>query len=357
MHLEIDQLTAWHPAGTARTTVLQQISLTIPSGAMAAVLGPSGSGKSTLLRVVAGLHRHATGTIRLGSRPVHSLPPERRGVGLVPQDGALFPHLTVAENVAFGLPRPRRRTARVDDMLDILDITAFADRFPHQLSGGQAQRVAVARALAPAPDLLLLDEPFSALDAGLRGAVRDRVRTALIETGTTALLVTHDQGEALSMATQLIVLADGRVRQSGAPEALYTAPADLWTGLFLGDANTFDATSDGRCSPTPLGALHHPPVPPGEVTVLVRPEQIELSAERGEFNATIGPIRYFGHDALLTLTLDAGCAVLARVSAPVEHRTGDRVAASVAGGVRAYSRPAAAEPSGHAGGGSLDWTA
>lgn len=227
MHLEIENLTAWHTAGRTRTRVLHEVSLRIPSGSMAAVLGPSGSGKSTLLRTITGLHRDAEGSIRLADRPLERLAPERRRVGLVPQDGALFPHLTVTENIAFGITRAQRRGTRVADMLDLLELAAYAGRYPHQLSGGQAQRVAVARALAPAPDLLLLDEPFSALDAVLRGTVRDAVHRALAETGTTALLVTHDQSEALSMATQLIVLADGRIRQTGTPEEAYTHPADL----------------------------------------------------------------------------------------------------------------------------------
>ncbi|MGB4776890.1 ATP-binding cassette domain-containing protein [Microbacterium sp.] len=338
MQLDVDDLIAWHPTRSADLRVLDQVTFTVPAGAMAAVLGPSGSGKSTLLRAISGLHRHATGSIRLGQRSLDGLPPQRRRVGLVPQDGALFPHLTTAENIAFGLPRLRRHTARVGEILDLLDLTPYAHRLPHQLSGGQAQRVAVARALAPAPDVLLLDEPFSALDAGLRTAVRDRVRSALTETGTTAVLVTHDQAEALSMASRLIVLADGRVRQMGTPESVYTAPADLWTGIFLGEANVLEAKTDGRRTATHLGILGHPVTGPGEVTILIRPEQIELAATPAASNATVGSIQYFGHDALLSVMLDSGHMVRARVPAPVVHGKGDRVAATVTTEVRAYPR-------------------
>ncbi len=337
MKLDIDRLSAWHTSRGHREQVLDAVSLDVPAGELLAVLGPSGSGKTTLLRVIAGLHRDAEGAIALGGRSLGGVAPERRGVGLVPQDGALFPHLTVTENIDFGLPRAERRGRRVAEMLDLLGLTPFASRMPHQLSGGQAQRVAVARALAPAPALILLDEPFSALDAALRGEVRGAVRAALAETGTTALLVTHDQGEALSTASQLTVLADGRVRQSGTPEQVYAEPADLWTGKFLGEANVFASASDGTMATTPLGRVAHAPVPAGAVDVLIRPEQLRIDAA-GEARASVRAIRFFGHDALIELALDTGGQVLVRIGeGPVPH-AGERVGVRVSGVVRAYSR-------------------
>lgn len=337
MELDIDQLDAWHHAGASRLQVLDGVCLHIPTGVLAAVLGPSGSGKTTLLRVVAGLHKDCSGGIRLGGRRLDGVPPERRRVGLVPQDGALFPHLSVAENIDFGLARGARRGPRTREMLDLLGLGPLAERLPHQLSGGQAQRVAVARALAPAPEMLLLDEPFSALDAALRSEVRDGVRDALAETGTTALLVTHDQSEALSMASQVTVLTDGRVRQTGSPHRLYEEPTDLWTGTFLGDANVFDTVTDGISSVTPLGVVRHAPVAPGPVSVLIRPEQLRLAGQ-GDPNATVRDIRYFGHDSLIRLQLDGGDHVLVRLSAGEAPAPGTRATVEVDAQVHAFPR-------------------
>lgn len=329
MHLDIEHLDAWHTSRKARSRVLADVSLTIPSGGLGAVLGPSGSGKTTLLRTIAGLHRDARGNIRLGDRRLDGLRPERRHVGLVPQDGALFPHLDVTENVAFGLRRAERRGRRVAEMLELLGLEPYANRMPHQLSGGQAQRVAVARALAPSPRLVLLDEPFSALDASLRAEVRDGVKEALAATGTTALLVTHDQGEALSMATTLIVVAEGRVRQSGDPQEVYARPVDLWTGRFVGEANVFEIDTDGRSAQTPLGVVAHPPVTPGRATLLVRPEQVLIDATV-EPGATVRSTRYFGHDGIAELALDAGGTALARLGAELPA-VGTRVGVRVEG--------------------------
>lgn len=337
MELTIDDLSAWHRAGTQRIPVLDRVALTLPAGGFGTVLGPSGSGKTTLLRVIAGLHRDAAGSIRLGDDRIDHLPPERRGIGLVPQDGALFPHLTVTENIEFGLHRADRRGPRTTAMLDLLGLRRYAHRFPHQLSGGQAQRVAVARALAPAPALVLLDEPFSALDAALRGEVRDGVRAALLETGTTALLVTHDQNEALSMSTRLVVVSDGRIRQTGSPYEIYSEPVDVWTGRFLGDANILDCVSDGTVADTPLGPLHHQAVPPGRVTVLVRPEQLRLGPATAEgITATIRSTRYVGHGGLVTVDLDRAGTALARITATPMPLPGSRIAVTVDGAVRAY---------------------
>jgi iron(III) transport system ATP-binding protein len=339
MSLIVDSLTAEVGGGNDRKRVLHEVSFRIESGSLGAVLGPSGSGKSTLLRCIAGLHPIAGGTIRSGDRDLHGLPAERRRVGLVPQDGALFPHLTVGQNVAFGLRRTDRRDRRVDELLDLVELPGLAGRYPHELSGGQAQRVALARALAPAPEVVLLDEPFSALDATLRGAVRDQVRRALAETGTTAILVTHDQTEALSIADRLIVLDDGRVRQIGTPEEVYQRPVDLWTGRFVGEAIVLAGEGHGTHVSTALGDLRLVDPAVGPETVLIRPEQIRI-VDSGPA-ARVTSIDYYGHDALadLDLVADPGIRISARLAAPVALREGDTVNLQVVDPVLGYLAP------------------
>lgn len=340
MSLIVDALTAEVGDGRERKRVLHDVSLTVESGALGAVLGPSGSGKSTLLRCIAGLHPVVRGTIRSGDRDLHPLPAERRRVGLVPQDGALFPHLTVGQNVAFGLRRPDRRGRRVDELLELVELPGLASRLPHELSGGQAQRVALARALAPSPDIVLLDEPFSALDATLRGTVRDQVQRALAETGTTAVLVTHDQTEALSIADRLIVLDDGRVRQIGDPEEVYRRPVDLWTGRFVGEAIVLAGEGHGTRVATPLGDLRLVENTVGPVTVLIRPENIRLVGASGTA-ARVTAIDYYGHDALVDLDLlaEPGIRISSRLAAPLTLRVGDTVNIEVGGPVLAYRAP------------------
>jgi iron(III) transport system ATP-binding protein len=218
-------------------TVLRELDLNVASGQLVAVLGASGSGKTTLLRLLCGFERADGGTIVLDGRTVAApglhVPPERRRIGYVAQEGALFPHLSIADNVLFGLPRRERRdTARAVALLAAVGLPAsYAGRGPHQISGGEQQRVALARALAPSPSLVLLDEPFSALDAALRAETRQATAAALSAVGATALLVTHDQAEALSMGDQVAVLRGGRLVQVASPRVLYGHPADgRWPG-------------------------------------------------------------------------------------------------------------------------------
>ena len=260
--------------------VLVDVDLEVETGSITAVLGPSGSGKTTLLRLVAGFDRPDAGTIAVGDVVVVAstvnVPPERRRVGIVPQEGALFPHLTVAKNIGFGLPRGSG-AARVEKCLALVGLEGFARRRPEQLSGGQQQRVALARALAPHPPLIMLDEPFSALDAALRPQVRADVVTALRADSATAVIVTHDRDEALAMADQIVVLIDGRVEQSGAPADLYRAPANKRVAAFIGVGEVVTGDRRGELVHTSLGAL---PVDPssrtsdGLVDVLVRPEPV-----------------------------------------------------------------------------------
>ncbi len=226
--------------------------LDVARGEIVALLGPSGCGKTTLLRTIAGFERPDGGAIEIGGRPVAGcgawLPPEARGVGMVFQDYALFPHLTVAENVGFGLPR-RERARRVPALLALVDLCGLGGRYPHELSGGQQQRVALARALAPAPAIVLLDEPWSNVDPQLRAELRDEVSSVLRPLRVTAILVTHDREEAFSLADRIALMRDGAIVQVGTPEELYFAPANRWAAEFVGAGNVL-------AGPVAAGAVH-----------------------------------------------------------------------------------------------------
>ncbi|MER7456921.1 ABC transporter ATP-binding protein [Micromonospora sp. NPDC126480] len=323
-------------------TALAGADLTVPSGLLTAVLGPSGCGKTTLLRCLAGFERIDGGEIHVGGVAVagngRHVPAHRRRIAVVPQEGALFPHLTVADNVAYGLDRAARRGDRVEEVLTLVGLAGYGDRMPHQLSGGQQQRVAVARALAPRPSVVLLDEPFSALDAGLRAGLRHDVREALRADGATGVLVTHDQGEALSVADRVAVLRAGRVVQAGTPTAVYREPADEWVAGFVGDAVLLPAMVEDGAARTALGTV---PVagaaPAGPVTVLVRPEQVRLTPGPGAVTATVLRHDFHGHDALVGLRLADGTRVTARIldSAPTAP-IGAEVGVSVEGTARAF---------------------
>jgi len=294
--------------------VLTGVHLDVPERSLTAVLGPSGSGKTTLLRVVAGFERADRGTVTIGDRVVedahHVLPPEQRGIGYVPQEGSLFPHLTVAANVAFGVRRASRKKlgSNTDELLEMVGLAGLGRRYPHQLSGGQQQRVALARALAIRPALVLLDEPFSSLDAGLRASVRADVQDVLRSGGITAVLVTHDQDEALSVADQVAVIRDGTIGQCGTPQELYDHPVDPAMAQFLGDANLVDATVDGDRVSTPFGPLSLRADAPhrdfsGPAVALVRPEQLLLSTSMtgAGLRATVVRTEFHGHDTVITL--------------------------------------------------------
>ncbi|HZI98300.1 MAG TPA: ABC transporter ATP-binding protein [Actinomycetales bacterium] len=320
--------------------VLRGVDLDVPSGALAAVLGPSGCGKTTLLRVIAGLERAGAGTVTLGGQRlagagVHQ-PPEKRRIGIVPQEGALFPHLTVAGNVAYGLRRRDARRHRVAELLELVGLVGYESRMPAELSGGQQQRVALARALAPEPQVVLLDEPFSALDAGLRASVRADVRRALHAAGATAVLVTHDQEEALSTADVVAVMRDGLVVQAGTPEQVYRTPRDLDVARFVGEAVVLPARARGGLATTPLGLV---PLAAGardgDGSVVVRPEQVQLLPATDGVPARVVDTVFYGHDASvhLEVTADDGTtlAVLSRPQGdlPAADRVGLRVVGPV----------------------------
>ncbi|MGW8885867.1 ABC transporter ATP-binding protein [Streptomyces sp. NPDC055749] len=320
--------------------VLRELDLTVPAGTLAALLGPSGCGKTTLLRVVAGFLRADAGTVTVGGRilagPGVHLPPERRRIGIVPQEGALFPHLSVARNVAFGLTGLDRteRRSRTEEMLDLVGLGGYGDRMPHELSGGQQQRIALARALAPEPALVLLDEPFNALDSALRTGVRADVRAALRATGATALLVTHDQQEALSTADLVAVVRDGRVAQCDTPQAVYRHPADPWVARFVGDAVLIPGTADHDTATTALGRLPlaAPPVGRNEGTVLLRPEQLQLTETATAAQGTVTDVTFYGHDAMVTVSVDGlESPVGIRIAGPVAVRPGQRTGILVKG--------------------------
>ncbi|MCE7012164.1 ABC transporter ATP-binding protein [Kibdelosporangium philippinense] len=307
--------------------VLRGLDLVVPEGALVAVLGPSGCGKTTLLRVVAGLHAPVSGRIELNGRDLAGIPPERRGIGIVPQEGALFPHLNVTKNVAFGLDRDDRRNGRVSELLDLVGLGDFGNRMPSELSGGQQQRVALARALAPKPGVILMDEPFSSLDAGLRDELRSDVRAALRATGATALLVTHDQEEALGIADLVAVLRAGVVAQLGTPQEIYASPANLGVALFVGEAVTFPATVIRGSVDTPLGRFEVKGQ--GEGKVLIRPEQLSLGTG---IEATVVDVRFHGHDATVLLRLRDGTRVRSRVLG-THLKPGENTAVTVRGPV------------------------
>ncbi|WP_084351478.1 ABC transporter ATP-binding protein [Millisia brevis] len=340
MRLEIDNLTAGHGRGD----VLREVSLTVGDGDVMVVVGPSGSGKTTLLRVIAGLHPHGSGRLRLGDRDLVGVRPEKRRIGLVPQDGALFPHLTVAGNVAYGLPGLRRRRAaarddRVRELLAAMQLDGLADRMPHQLSGGQQQRVALARAMAPHPDLILLDEPFASLDASLREHVRQEVIADLRRSGITAMLITHDRSEALALGDRVAVLRDGRLVQVDRPADVYGRPVNRWVAEFVGEANVLTGTRSGSTVTTAVGELPvdgDSSVPDGPVDVLIRPEQLVVTSNSGAL-ARVRDVRYFGHDVVARVDPGSGALLTVRAPSIEAPAPGDAVTVEVRGEVHVWS--------------------
>ncbi|KRB80213.1 sugar ABC transporter [Nocardioides sp. Root190] len=333
-------------AGYGKAPVLRGLDLTVPSG-VTAVLGSSGCGKTTLLRAVAGFVEPDGGSITVAGTEVvgegRTVPARRRGIGYVPQEGALFPHLTVARNITFGLPRSERRTASqvVADALAMVELdAAVAERHPHQLSGGQQQRVALARALAPRPSLVLLDEPFSSLDAGLREETGRAVVRALKAAGAAAVLVTHDQGEALSLADQVAVMVAGQFLQVAPPAEVYLSPADPRVAAFIGHASmlpgSVGADGRGQCA---LGAVQvrSGVKISGAAQFAVRSEQLQIRPGAGEGTpGEVLDVSFFGHDATIRVRLDTGEHVAARTPADSVPLPGDRVQVAVLGEVVAF---------------------
>ncbi|MDP2326536.1 MAG: ABC transporter ATP-binding protein [Dehalococcoidia bacterium] len=296
------------------TIAVHDLSLEVYAGELFAILGPSGCGKTTSLRLLAGFERPDAGSLWLFDDLVAGqdtfVPAERRRVGMVFQDYALFPHMSVAENVAYGLPKAPDRAARVAEVLDLTGLGALGERAVHELSGGEQQRVALARALAPRPRLLLLDEPFSNLDPSLRARVRAEVREIVKLAGTTAVLVTHDQEEALSIADRIAFMWRGRVEQVGTPDEIYSRPTTVHAADFIGDANIYRLRAQGGRVQTPFGEL---PAPEGadRVAVVVRPEELQIMA--GGIGGEVIAREYYGHDQVLHVRLHGGAEVRVRV--------------------------------------------
>ena len=328
--------------------VISDLSLDLAEGEIASLLGPSGCGKTTLLRAIAGLIQPSAGTIRFGSQLVGVssvvLPPSKRKTGYVPQQGALFPHLSVAKNISFGLDREQYSQSEISqiaaEMISLIGMSGLEDRMPYQLSGGQQMRVALARALAIKPKLILLDEPFAALDAAFRDELRTEVIGLLRSLGSTALLVTHDREEALVSSDRVILMRGGQVAQSGTPEEVYEAPNSAETAASTGDVLTLPALKSA------LGVIDYPlsisknssaDGQPGYV--VIRPEEIRVSKEIGNGQeGVLKHIDYYGHDAMLTIDLTRSSTIIrARVAGPAEFTVGQKVYLEHVGPIRYFS--------------------
>ncbi|WP_022835651.1 ABC transporter ATP-binding protein [Salisaeta longa] len=310
--------------------VVDDVSFDVAPGEILAILGPSGCGKTTSLRCVAGFERPTAGTVAMEGRVLDDatthVPPEQRGIGLVFQDFALFPHLSVLENVKFGLravPEPAR-TRQAEKTLELVGLASFAERAPHHLSGGQQQRVALARTLAPAPSLILLDEPFSNLDALLRQGTRQEVRVLLKAKGMSAVLVTHDQEEALSFADRVAVMHNGTIEQVGTPEAVYYEPRTLFVAQFLGRTNLLFSQATGEQADTPLGRVRLNRAAQGTILVSMRPEHLTLdpSTENSGPVGTVIGRAFKGHDITYRVAYD-GAEYLVHTHNRMTFRPGD----------------------------------
>ncbi|GAA5226758.1 ABC transporter ATP-binding protein [Paeniglutamicibacter antarcticus] len=353
-------------AGQEPAQALDHVDIDVAEGQFATILGPSGCGKTTLLRSIAGFEEPSAGTISIAGREVAAggrsvVPAHERGVGIVPQDGALFPHLSVAQNIGFGLAgKPRReRARRVAEVLDLVGLGGLGARRPHELSGGQQQRVALARAIAPNPRVILLDEPFSALDAYLRQSLREEVRNLLRDIGATVVLVTHDQAEAMTLADHLVVMRDGKVAQAGKPRETYFRPCDIELARFLGDAVVVNgeipcsaaSTSSGSTVSCAFGELaigswHGQS---GRCDVLIRPENISVrgATDSGSLPGVIGTVvdqSFYGHDGTLQVHIpQLPEKVLVRVMGDQAFDVGESVKLSVDRAVCTYFGPATSQ--------------
>ena len=327
------------------TLAVSGVSLSVARGEFVSLLGPSGSGKTTCLSMLAGFEVPTEGTIRISGRSVVDVPPRRRGIGMVFQDYALFPHMTVAENLAFPLEARRvastERRKRVDRALDLVRLSGFGERRPGQLSGGQRQRVAIARALVFEPDLVLMDEPLGALDRSLREELQYEIRRIHRTLGVTVVYVTHDQGEAMVMSDRIAVMRQGRIEQVDAPEALYEEPQRSFVARFIGENNRFRGTVrsvDGDVCEVEVGDdlvrafLVAPVVPGSETTLSIRPERVALNPEQGryanEFEAEVEDIAFLGDHLRLRLHVCGDGGFIAKIPNTVGHGAvliGDRV--------------------------------
>lgn len=344
------------------TVAVSEASFDVARGEIVALLGPSGCGKTTTLRVLAGFEQPDEGVVLINGEPAVDdtvwRPPERRRIGMVPQDFALFPHTSVADNIAFGLrhghrawwTRPLRRLRRVEplprvqELLELVGLDGFGERFPHELSGGEAQRVALARALAPQPAAVLLDEPFSNLDQNLRASLRLAMRNILKAANTAAVFVTHDREEALSLADRVAVMRDGRIEQIGAPDDIYYRPGTRFIGTFVGDANILPGRRVRSGAETELGfvVLANQPAVEGSDTfdILLRPEQLALKPTdpNDPSSARVISSEYYGHDQVVRVRLPSGAEVETRLRTEVVWHPDDSVSVVVLDDAVAFPR-------------------
>ncbi|PWE57879.1 sulfate ABC transporter ATP-binding protein [Metarhizobium album] len=306
------------------------VSLDIESGELVALLGPSGSGKTTILRMVAGLEYSDGGTIYFGEKNATNIPVRDRGVGFVFQHYALFPHMTIGENIAFGMKVSKVRRSpdaiakRVRDLLRLVKLEGLEDRFPAQISGGQRQRVALARALAVDPKVLLLDEPFGALDANVRRDLRRWLREIHAELGITTLFVTHDQEEALDLADRVVILNEGRIVQQGTPNEVCRAPNSAFVMRFLGDTNTLSTTVRAGKALLPAGEIDAPGCADGPADVYVRPNDLDWALDGAGIPASVRQVLDRPGNRRVIAATDQGDALEFDVAPETEVRAGDR---------------------------------
>ncbi len=313
---------------------LHNASFSLQKGELMALVGESGSGKTTLLRLVAGFEEADTGTIDINGITVVNealnLKPEKRKIGMVFQDYALFPHFTVAENIAFGLSKKQfpNKKERISEVLEMVGLKSFADRYPQNLSGGQQQRVALARALAPKPGVILLDEPFSNLDAVLKDQVREEVRNIIKKAGATALFVTHDMRDALSSADRIAILKDGRIQQVGTPRELYERPKNLYVANFFGKINAMNATATAESYQLKSGTISAVnPAKNGQVLIAIRPENIDISLvpTPTTFKAEVVLAQYFGDHQQVHANIGAEAHIVIHAHEKVLFHKGDTI--------------------------------
>ena len=309
---------------------VDEVDLTVRSGETLSIVGPSGSGKTTILRIIAGFETIDAGIVTLQGVPVStpqtSIPPERRRVGLVFQEHALFPHKTVAENVSFGLHKmpANDRRKRQEDVLDLVQLSHYAQRYPHELSGGERQRVALARSLAPKPSVLLLDEPFSGLDANLRLRIREEVKTILAASGATVIFVTHDQEGALFMGDTIAIIDKGKIEQTGAPQQVFHAPTTKFAARFLGTADFLHGTYQNGKVETEIGVFPASIEGSGECEVMTRPDDIDL-APSDDGPGTVVSQTFQGISNLYRVKLPSGAVLRAQRPHHESYAPGDRV--------------------------------